>query len=95
MGEWCSHGHVTKMAVVTKKLLFGRRRGGLWCDWFLPQLQVGGALRKHHMAGLSSDHVDQLGVPDPGLSVPKSAHRGPAFILHNSSSSSRNTLNAC
>lgn len=55
-GTWCSYGHVTKMAIVIKKLLSERRKGGLWCDWFLPQLQVGGALLEEH-------HVEQFRVP--------------------------------
>lgn len=53
---------MTKMAVVTTKLLFERIKEGLWSDWFLPQLQVGGALHKRHMTELGSEHIDRYGV---------------------------------
>lgn len=39
--------HVTKMAVVNKKSFCLKRRG-LWCDWFVPQMQAAGIMDRDH-----------------------------------------------
>lgn len=83
--------HVIKIAVTKKSSCFREEKGFCGVIDFFPQLQVGGgALHKHHMAELGSDHVDQFRVPDTGLVSQTQVFflflftDPSAFILHNS-----------
>lgn len=71
-GEWNDAFMVTwpRWRLSWKALVLRRRKGGLWCDWFLPQLQVGGALQTRHKAELGRDQLRAWIIPLSPLGSP-------------------------